>query len=82
MTEVNANDGKLEQFCDISLNEKWDQEDDFFEATIFKHVMENEYNNLPPPFCLKAAPPVPFLTQIIVVPVSSPEEAEDPLRCA
>ena len=78
LTIVEASNSKLEQFVDIVLDHKWDKEDEFFETHIFKHIKEAEYEQLPAPFSLEGAPPVPFCMQIIMVHVESPEEADDP----
>lgn len=78
LTFVEASHGKLEQFCDIILDYKCDKDEEFFENVIFKHIKETEYDQLPAPFSLDGAPPVPFVTQIMLLRVAPPEDADDP----
>ena len=52
--------GKVEQFADVNLNVSLDPTQTFWDNTIYCLCAQAKFLELPPPFCLKSGPNVPY----------------------
>ena len=72
---LDANSGKLEQFCDAVQHVKFNMTQEFFDNTIYRECITANYKELPEPFRLRHEPKVPYTMQLVILPATKPEDA-------